>query len=108
MPKKLRQETPEIDSAERIHPNADRVLVTEDAAPDTYGESGLYIPESHQDKHQPTQGTILALGPQVEADVEVGDRVVYGRFDGTAIETEDEGKVMLIMGSHLMAIIEED
>lgn len=104
---KLQQPTPTVETVAEITPHGDRVLVTEEEAPDTYGDSGLYIPESHRDKHEPTLGTILALGPQVEADVEVGDRVVYGRFDGQVVETGDEDKVLLIKGNHLMAIVED-
>lgn len=109
MPRRLREDRPKVESAGDIEPYGDRVLVTEQEAPETYdGETDakIYIPEPHRDEHRPTIARVLAMGPRCEADVEVGDRVLYGRFSGQAVETEDEGKCLLMPGKYLLAVLE--
>jgi len=84
-----------------IKPIGDRVVV--EAAPaETMTASGIYIPETAQEK--PQKGTIVAVGPGKYADstgslipigVNVGDQVLYGKYAGTEITYE--GKDLLIM-----------
>jgi chaperonin GroES len=84
-----------------IKPIGDRVVV--EAAPaETMTASGIYIPETAQEK--PQKGTIVAVGPGKYADlsgslipvgVSVGDQVLYGKYAGTEITYE--GKELLIM-----------
>jgi chaperonin GroES len=48
--------------------------------PETTGKIGsIHIPESAQRK--PQEGEVIAVGDQVR-DVQVGDRVLFGRFSG--------------------------
>jgi chaperonin GroES len=84
-----------------IKPLADRVVV-EAAAAETKTASGIYIPETAQEK--PQKGTIVAVGPGKFADVsgtlipmtsKVGDAVLYGKYAGTEITID--GKEYLIM-----------
>ncbi|WP_374949924.1 co-chaperone GroES [Mucilaginibacter sp.] len=84
-----------------INPLADRVVV-EAAAAETKTASGIYIPETAQEK--PQKGTIVAVGPGKFADVsgalipmtvKVGDSVLYGKYAGTEINVD--GKEYLIM-----------
>ncbi len=84
----------------KIKPIGDRVVV--EAAPaETMTASGIYIPETAQEK--PQKGTIVAVGPGKYADsgslipigVNVGDHVLYGKYAGTEITYE--GKELLIM-----------
>jgi chaperonin GroES len=82
-------------------PKADRVVVQ--AAPaETMTASGLYIPETAQEK--PQKGTIVAVGPGKYAELtgnlipmtcKVGDEVLYGKYTGTEINID--GKEYLIM-----------
>jgi len=84
-----------------FEPNADRVVV--EAAPaETKTASGIYIPETAQEK--PQRGTVVAIGPGKYADLtgnlipmtySVGDEVYYGKYAGT--ELPIEGKEYLIM-----------
>src|SRR3978361_15039 len=84
-----------------IKPIGDRVVV--EAAPaETMTASGIYIPETAQEK--PQKGTIVAVGPGKYADstgslipigVNVGDQGLYGKYAGTEITYE--GKELLIM-----------
>ena len=84
-----------------IKPLGDRVVV--EAAPaETKTASGIYIPETAQEK--PQHGTIVATGPGKYADltgnliplsVKAGDKVLYGKFSGQEINID--GKDYLIM-----------
>lgn len=87
--------------ASKINPFADRVVV--EAAPaETMTASGLYIPETAQEK--PQKGTVIAVGPGKYADltgnliplsVKPGDQVLYGKYSGQEITID--GKEYLIM-----------
>lgn len=72
-----------------------RVMVEPDIANQTTS-SGLYIPESAQEK--PRQGKVISIGngkPDSEILLKVGDKVLYGKYSGTEIEFN--GKNCLIM-----------
>nr|WP_294940868.1 co-chaperone GroES [uncultured Mucilaginibacter sp.] len=84
-----------------IKPSADRVVV-QAAAAETKTASGIYIPETAQEK--PQKGTIVAVGPGKYADnsgalipmtVKVGDEILYGKYAGTEVTVD--GKEYLIM-----------
>lgn len=87
-----------------IKPLSDRVLVEPKEA-ETKTASGLYIPDSAQEK--PLQGKIIAAGPGKKdepMEVKAGDEVLYGKYAGTEISYE--GKKYLIMKqSDILAII---
>ena len=68
---------------------------------------GLYIPDTAKEK--PIQGDILAVGPgrmekgvRVPMELQVGDRVVYGKYTGTQVELEGE-EIILIKESDVIA-----
>jgi chaperonin GroES len=87
--------------ASKINPFADRVVV--EAAPaETMTASGLYIPETAQEK--PQKGKVIAVGPGKYADltgnliplsVKIGDQILYGKYSGQEITID--GKEYLIM-----------
>ena len=81
--------------------NGDRVIIEADPII-TQTKSGIYIPESAQEK--PAKGTIVATGPGRYADLtgslipmeyKVGDEVLYGKYSGQEIEID--GQEYLIM-----------
>lgn len=78
-----------------IKPIGDRVVV--EAAPaEERTASGIYIPDTAKEK--PSQGIIVAVGtgkPDEPLTVQVGDKVLYGKYAGTEITYE--GKEYLIM-----------
>jgi chaperonin GroES len=84
-----------------IKPLGDRVVV--EAAPaETKTASGIYIPETAQEK--PQHGTVVSTGPGKYAEqtgnliplsVKAGDKVLYGKFVGQEITID--GKDYLIM-----------
>lgn len=91
-----------------IYPLADRVLLRpiEDVK-ETRG--GLYIP--HLAKDTPQAGQIIAVGPgrfdkgtRVPMELEPGQNVLYGRYNGTEVTLDGEN--LLIIGeSDVLAVI---
>lgn len=58
--------------------------------------SGLYIPDSAKEK--PLNGKVIAVGKEaIEAGINEGDTVVFGKFTGT--ELTIDGNEYLIMSS---------
>ncbi|GAA4273108.1 co-chaperone GroES [Aquimarina gracilis] len=78
-----------------IKPLSDRVVV-EPLPAETQTASGLYIPDSAQEKQQ--KGKVAAVGggkKDHEMTVKVGDTVLYGKYSGTELKLD--GKDYLIM-----------
>ena len=78
-----------------IKPLSDRVVV-EPLPAETQTASGLYIPDSAQEKQQ--KGKVVAVGSgkkDHDMTVKVGDTVLYGKYAGTELKLD--GKDYLIM-----------
>jgi chaperonin GroES len=92
-----------------FRPLHDRVVVKRiDAEEKTAG--GIIIPDSAKEK--PSQGEVIAVGPGgrdesgklIPIDVQVGDRVLFGKWSGT--EVKIDGKELLIMKeSDIMGVL---
>jgi chaperonin GroES len=87
-----------------IKPLADRVLV-EPLPAETKTASGLFIPDSAQEKQH--KGTVVAVGKGKKDEpmtVKVGDQVLYGKYSGS--ELQFDGKDYLMMREEdILAII---
>ncbi len=87
-----------------IKPLADRVVLEPKMA-ETKTASGLYIPDTAQEK--PQQGTVVAVGPGKKdepMELKVGDLVLYGKYAGTEV-TVDDKKYLIVRQSDIMAIL---
>ncbi len=93
----------------QIRPLRDRVLIRRlDSDEKTAG--GIIIPDTAQEK--PMEGEVLAAGDgirnesgQVQAlDVEVGDRVLFGKFAGTEV-TIDGDELIIMKETDIMGVI---
>lgn len=88
----------------KIKPLADRVVIEPKAA-EQKTAGGLIIPDTTKEK--PLEGVVLAVGPgtsEVNMEVKVGDKVLYGKYAGTEITVD--GKELLIMRqADVLAII---
>jgi chaperonin GroES len=92
-----------------FRPLHDRVVVKRiDAEEKTAG--GIIIPDTAKEK--PSQGEVVAVGPGgrdetgklVPLDLQVGDRVLFGKWSGT--EVKIDGKELLIMKeSDIMGVL---
>ena len=95
----------------QFRPLHDRVVVKRiDAEGKSAG--GIIIPDTAQEK--PSQGEVTAVGPGsrdetgklIPIDVQVGDRVLFGKWSGT--EVKIDGQDLLIMKeSDIMGVIDE-
>ncbi|MFI3322311.1 MAG: co-chaperone GroES [Rikenellaceae bacterium] len=88
-----------------IKPLADRVLVEPKAA-EMKTASGLIIPDSAKEK--PLEGVVIAVGKgtsEIEMEVKVGDKVLYGKYAGTEI-TYDGKEYLIMRQNDLMAILD--
>ena len=95
--------------AVNIKPLADRVLILP-AAAEAKTNSGIIIPDTAKEK--PLLGEVVAVGEGkiseqgtlMKPQVNVGDKVLYGKFAGTEISLD--GKDYLIMReSDIFAVI---
>jgi len=93
-----------------IKPLMGYVLV-EPSEADTKTASGIYLPESAQEK--PAQGTVIACGDDMvleggkvlKCPVKNGDKVVYKKWGGDEIKVEGK-ELKLVKFDDLMAILE--
>ena len=94
---------------DKIQPLADRVVV-QPLEETEQMRGGLYIPDTAKEK--PMQGTIVAVGPgklsdeneRIAPDVEVGQKVLYGKYSGTEVSVDGE-EYLILRESDILAII---
>jgi len=83
-----------------IQPLHDRIVVKA-SEKEQVTASGLYLPDSAQEK--PQQGEVIAVGPGkrldsgtlAPIDIKVGDKVMYGKYGGTEVKVDGEDLVIL-------------
>ena len=95
----------------KFRPLHDRLVVRRiEAEEKTAG--GIIIPDTAKEK--PQQGEVIAVGPGARdengkvnpLDVQVGDRVLFGKWSGT--EVRIDGQDLLIMKeSDIMGVVEQ-
>ncbi len=86
-------------------------VMVEPSAADTKTASGLYLPETAQEK--PAQGKVLSVGEDwvlengkvMKCPVKIGDTVVYKKWGGDEIKVAGQ-EYKLVKFDDLMAIIE--
>ena len=79
----------------QIRPLYDRVVVKRIEQKETL-QGGLYIPDSAKEK--PQEGEVVAIGKGkrledgklVPLDVQVGDRILFGKYSGSDIKLDGE------------------
>jgi chaperonin GroES len=95
----------------KFRPLHDRVVVKRiDAEEKSAG--GIIIPDTAKEK--PSQGEIIAVGPGgrddsgklVPLDVQVGNRVLFGKWSGTEVKI-DGVEYLIMKESDIMGILEE-
>lgn len=83
-----------------LQPLGNRVVVQIIEPQEETTKGGIVIPESAKEK--PQQAEVIAVGPGkrsdgelVKPEVEVGDRVVFGKYSGTEVGYEGEDYLVL-------------
>ncbi|SEL65320.1 chaperonin GroES [Aquimarina amphilecti] len=87
-----------------IKPLSDRVVI-EPLPAETQTASGLYIPDSAQEKQQ--KGKVAAVGggkKDHEMTVKVGDTVLYGKYSGTELKL-DGNDYLIMREDDILAIV---
>ncbi len=94
----------------KFRPLHDRVLVRR-VEEEAKTKGGIIIPDTAKEK--PMQGEVLAVGPGarnedgdlVPMSVQVGDRVLFGKWSGTEVKIDDE-EVLIMKESDLLGVLE--
>ncbi len=95
----------------KLRPLHDRVIIKREAEEETTA-GGIVLPGTATEK--PSRGEVLAVGNgkmlengDVKAlDVKVGDKVLFGKYSGTEVESMGE-KLLVMREDEIMAVIEE-
>jgi chaperonin GroES len=95
----------------KFRPLHDRVVVERvDAEAKSMG--GIIIPDTAQEK--PSQGEIIAVGPGgrdengklIPIDLQVGDRVLFGKWSGTEVKL-DGVDYLIMKESDIMGVLQQ-
>ena len=95
----------------KIRPLYDRVVVKRVEDKETAMQGGLYIPDSAKEK--PQEGEVLAIGKGkrledgtvVALDVQVGDRILFGKYSGSDIKLDGD-EFLIMREDEVLGILE--
>ena len=95
----------------KFRPLHDRVAVRR-VEEEQKTKGGIIIPDTAKEK--PMQGEVLAVGPGarnekgelVELDVQVGDRILFGKWSGTEVKIDDD-ELLIMKESDIMGVLDE-
>ena len=93
----------------KVKPLHDRVLVKR-VDPEEKVKGGIIIPDTAKEK--PLEGKVVAVGTgrldddgkRIPLEVKVGDRVLVGKYAGTAIKT-DEVEHVIVREDEVLGVI---
>ena len=94
----------------KFRPLHDRVVVKRIEAEEKT-TAGIIIPDTAKEK--PSQGEVIAVGPGgrdesgklIPIDVQVGDRVLFGKWSGTEVKIDGE-ELLIMKETDVMGVIE--
>ena len=95
----------------KFRPLHDRVVVKRIEAEEK-SSGGIIIPDTAKEK--PQQGEVIAVGPGgrdeagklIPMDVQVGDRVLFGKWSGTEVKIDGE-EYLIMKESDIMGVLVE-
>jgi len=93
-----------------FRPLGDRVLVKR-VEEEAKTKGGIIIPDTAKEK--PQEGLVLSVGPGardeagklIEADVKVGDRILFGKWSGTEVKIDGED-LIIMKESDILGIVD--
>lgn len=94
-----------------IRPLYDRIVVKRLDTQDDKTASGLIIPDSAKEK--PQEGEVMAIGQGkrledgklVPLDVQVGDRILFGKYSGSEVKIDGED-VMIMREDEVLGVLD--
>jgi chaperonin GroES len=96
----------------KLKPLGDRVVV-KPLEEEERTKGGIVLPDTAKEK--PQHGEVIAVGPgewdedgkkRIALDVKEGDRVLYAKYAGTEVKTDD-GDLLILRASDILAIVEK-
>ncbi|MBM3470626.1 MAG: co-chaperone GroES [Armatimonadetes bacterium] len=96
----------------KLKPLGDRVVV-KPLEEEERTKGGIVLPDTAKEK--PQHGEVIAVGPgewdedgkkRIAPDVKPGDRVLYAKYAGTEVKTDD-GDLLILRASDVLAIVEK-
>ena len=95
----------------KFRPLHDRVVVKR-VEEEQKTKGGIIIPDTAKEK--PMQGEVLAVGPGarnekgelIPLSVQVGDRVLFGKWSGTEVKIDGD-ELLIMKESDIMGVLEE-
>jgi chaperonin GroES len=98
-------------TAMKFRPLHDRVVVKRIEAEEK-SSGGIIIPDTAKEK--PQQGEVIAVGPGgrdeagklIPMDVQVGDRVLFGKWSGTEVKIDGD-EYLIMKESDIMGVLLE-
>jgi chaperonin GroES len=98
-------------TAMKFRPLHDRVVVKRIEAEEK-SSGGIIIPDTAKEK--PQQGEVIAVGPGgrdeagklIPMDVQVGDRVLFGKWSGTEVKIDGD-EYLIMKESDIMGVLVE-
>jgi len=87
-----------------IRPVGDRILIKQHKAKETYGTSGLYVPEASQEKED--RGTVIGIGDDVQGMYE-GEVVLFNQFVQPITVSHMNEEHILLRQQDVWAIVDE-
>ena len=93
----------------KLVPLFDRVVLKQLVAEETT-KSGIVLPG--QAKEKPQEAEVIAVGPggmvdgkEVTMQVKVGDQVIFSKYSGTEVKTDD-AEYIIVKQNDILAVIE--
>jgi len=94
----------------KIRPLHDRILVKR-VEEQEVRRGGIIIPDTAKEK--PQEGKVVAVGngkvtddgKKIALDVKTGDRILFGKYSGNEVKTEDE-EYVIMREEDVLAILE--
>ena len=95
----------------KFRPLHDRVAVRR-VEEEQKTKGGIIIPDTAKEK--PMRGEVLAVGPGVRdekgqlvpLDVQVGDRILFGKWSGTEVKIDGD-ELLIMKESDIMGVLDE-
>jgi len=92
-----------------VRPLSDRILVKR-VESESKTKGGIIIPDSAKEK--PVEGVVVAVGPgrvrddgaRREVVLKSGDRVLFGKYDGTEVKIDGE-EHLILRESDVLAVV---
>lgn len=97
----------------KLKPLGDRVVV-KPLEEEERTKGGIVLPDTAKEK--PQHGEVIAVGPgdwdeegkkRIALDVKEGDRVLFAKYAGTEVKTDD-GDLLILRASDILAIVEKE